>query len=126
MKINKEQSALVCNESGCYKLQDILQNPDNKCDSKECKALETEYSKYMHLGIPVGYYHSKTMYVPEENYQERSGNEVSAVMMIDEKIYSSLIDPSFDNDKEMKKSSKKITKSGKKPKSSKKTTKKKK
>ena len=54
MKDKDHQSTLVCDENGCYKLLDILQNPNNNCDSKECKELEKEYSKYMHLGIPVG------------------------------------------------------------------------
>ena len=110
MKDKDYQSTLVCDENGCYKLRDILQNPNNNCDSKECKELEEEYSKYMHLGIPVGYYHSATMFIPEDNYQERNKNDPASALVISEKAYISLIEPSIDNKNETKKSSNKITK----------------
>jgi hypothetical protein len=118
-----EQSMPVCDERGCYKLKDILQNPHNNCNSKECKELEEEFSKYMHLGIPIGYYHSTTMFIPDDNYQERSKNDPMFALVIDEKSYASLIEPSIDDMNEPKKSTKKITKKARK--SSKKTTKKK-
>ena len=122
MKDKDYQSTLVCDENGCYKLRDILQNPNNNCDSKECKELEEEYSKYMHLGIPVGYYHSATMFIPEDNYQERNKNDPASALVISEKAYISLIEPSIDNKNETKKSSNKITKKSRKPKTNKKTT----
>lgn len=119
-----EQSMPVCDEHGCYKLKDILQNPHNNCNSKECKELEEEFSKYMHLGLPIGYYHSKTMFIPDDNYQERNKNDPMFALVIDEKSYTSLIEPSIDNMNKPKKSTKKTTKKQRKP--SKKTTKKKK
>ena len=122
MKDKDYQSTLVCDENGCYKLRDILQNPNNNCDSKESKELEEEYSKYMHLGIPVGYYHSATMFIPEDNYQERNKNDSASALVNSEKAYISLIEPSIDNKNETKKSSNKITKKSRKPKTNKKTT----
>ena len=126
MKDKDYQSTLVCDENGCYKLRDILQNPKNNCDSKECKELEEEYSKYMHLGIPVGYYHSTTMFIPEDNYQERNKNDPVIALVIDEKAYTSLIEPSIDDMNKPTNSSKKTTKKSQKSKTNKKTTRKKK
>lgn len=126
MKDKDPQSTLVCDEHGCYKLKDILQNPNNNCNSKECKELEEEYSKYMHLGVPIGYYHSATMFIPEDNYQERNKNDPALALVISEKAYLSLIEPSIDNKNETKKSSNKITKKSRKPKTNKKTNKNKK
>lgn len=126
MKDKDYQSTLVCDENGCYKLRDILQNPNNNCDSKECKELEEEYSKYMHLGIPVGYYHSATMFIPENNYQERNKNDPVDAVVISEKAYISLIEPSIDDMNKPKKSKKNTTKKFQKSKTNKKTTKKKK
>ena len=57
------------------------------------KELEEEYSKYMHLGIPVGYYHSATMFIPEDNYQERNKNDPASALVISEKAYI-FIEPS--------------------------------
>ena len=123
MKDKDPQSTLVCDEHGCYKLKDILQNPNNNCNSKECKELEEEYSKYMHLGVPIGYYHSATMFIPEDNYQERNKNDPALALVISEKAYL-FIEPSIDNKNETKKSSNKITKKSRKPKTNKKTNKK--
>lgn len=124
MKTKDEQSTLVCDEHGCYKLKDILQNPHNNCNSKECKELEEEYAKYMHLGVPIGYYHSTTMFIPEDNYKERNKTDPIVALVIDERSYASLIEPSIDDMNEPKKSTKKTTKKSQKPKTNKKTTKK--
>lgn len=126
MKDKDLQSTLVCDEHGCYKLKDILQNPNNNCNSKECKELEEEYSKYMHLGVPIGYYHSATMFIPEDNYQERNKNDPVDALVISEKAYISLIEPSIDDMNKPKKSEKNTTKKSQKSKTNKKTTKKKK
>lgn len=125
MKNKDGQSMPVCDEHGCYNLKDILQNPHNNCNSKECKEIEDEFSKYMHLGVPIGYYHSKTMFIPDDNYQERNKIDPMFALVIDEKSYTSLIEPSIDDMKEPKKSTKKTTKKARKtPTSSKKTRKK--
>jgi hypothetical protein len=64
------------------------------------------------------------MFIPDDNYQERNKNDPMFALVIDEKSYTSLIEPSIDNMNKPKKSTKKTTKKQRKP--SKKTTKKKK
>lgn len=91
-----ETTALVCNDNVCYNLKDILRNPNNKCDSDSCKKIESDYSDFMHLSIPVGYFHTSIMHNPLSNYDERKPRQVAVI--IDEKTYSRLIEPSIEED----------------------------
>jgi len=96
MGTKKDMHTLVCDEHGCYNLRDILRNPGNKCTKEDCAAIESDYANYMHLSIPVAFYHSTSMYVPSTDYTERRGKKDAVVM--DDRVYVRLIGPSIDGD----------------------------
>lgn len=125
-KTYTETTALVCDDNVCYNLQDILRNPDNKCDKDSCKKVESDYADFMHLSLPVGYFHASAMHNPLPNYEERVPRQVAVI--IEEKKYTQLIEPSLEEEPKKKNvtSNKKTKKSDKKKSSNKKTTKKRK
>jgi|UniRef100_A0A6C0IP38 hypothetical protein len=125
-KTYTETTALVCDDNVCYNLQDILRNPDNKCDKDSCKKVERDYADFMHLSLPVGYFHASAMHNPLPNYEERVPRQVAVI--IEEKKYTQLIEPSLEEEPKKKNvtSNKKTKKSDKKKSSNKKTTKKRK
>jgi hypothetical protein len=123
-KTYTETTALVCDDNVCYNLQDILRNPDNKCDKDSCKKVESDYADFMHLSLPVGYFHASAMHNPLPNYEERVPRQVAVI--IEEKKYTQLIEPSLEEEPKKKNvtSNKKTKKSDKKNSSNKKTTRK--
>ena len=109
-KIYTETTALICDENNCYKLKDILRNPNNKCDKDVCKKIESDYADFMHLSIPAAYFYANAMHDSLLNYEEQTPHQVAVI--IDEKIYSRLIEPSLEEDtkKKTNTSNKNVTK----------------